>query len=279
MKKEIEILKREDFIKLRARAKELDRNNLTKEEKFLIENIKDRFFRAKERYTVSNTGFLKPRERMLALLELETYFTEEVKILITGGYRESERKCVFFLPEFLDFEESEVISAIRVTKQNKAKELKHGDYLGSLLGLGISRDKIGDILVGNLETDILVLSDISEFLLLNYNKVGNVSVDTKVIALEELNLVEAKEKDLSGTVMSLRLDNIVSFLFGISRTKASEYISQGRVFLNDIESKKKDRLVEAGDKVVLRGKGKGYLKEIGNKSKKGRTYIEGIRYS
>lgn len=80
------------------------------------------------------------------------------------------------------------------------------------------------------------------------------------------------------TVASLRLDNIVSSAFGLSRAKAQEAIKRGIVFVNSLEQTKVDAQIDEGDKIVLRGKGKVLVKEIGNRTRKDRIFMEFERY-
>ena len=73
--------------------------------------------------------------------------------------------------------------------------------------------------------------------------------------------------------MSLRLDAVCSKIFNIQRSEASKAIEGGIVFINGALCTKPDKAVSQGDKIVMRGKGKGTLTEIGGTSKKGRTFI------
>ena len=54
----------------------------------------------------------------------------------------------------------------------------------------------------------------------------------------------------------MRLDNIVSAVFGVSRKSAVEAINKGIVFVDSVETKKPDFFLKGGEKIVLRGKGK-----------------------
>jgi RNA-binding protein YlmH len=71
---------------------------------------------------------------------------------------------------------------------------------------------------------------------------------------------------------------VVSSAFGLSRGKAAEAIRQGIVFVNSMQVEKIDAQVAEGDKLVLRGKGKAYLKEVGGRTRKDRLFIEIERY-
>ena len=150
--------------------------------------------------------------------------------------------------------------------------------MGSVLGLGIEREKVGDILVGSGQCDIIVLEDISEFLRFNLLKAGRAHLRLEEISINELQPPQKRIKIIKDTVPSLRLDAVAASGFSLSRARASELISSGRVQLNHIECVKPDRTVSQGDTVSCRGCGKFVLKQAGGTSKKGRIIIEIERY-
>jgi RNA-binding protein YlmH len=76
------------------------------------------------------------------------------------------------------------------------------------------------------------------------------------------------------TVASLRLDNVIASAFSLSRAKAAEAIRSGIVFVNSIQSEKPDMQVDEGAKLVLRGKGKAYLRVVGGRTRKDRLFVE-----
>ena len=147
------------------------------------------------------------------------------------------------------------------------------------MGLGIKREKVGDIIVGEDHGYILLSESILDFVLNNFCKVGRASVNVEIVPVESLAIYDAKYDDLWDTVASTRADNIISSMFNISRSKAAEAIKNGLVFCNNLELSKVDRQIQAGDKMVLRGRGKAVLVEIGDKSRKGRTYMRFHRYT
>ena len=64
----------------------------------------------------------------------------------------------------------------------------------------------------------------------------------------------------------------------MSRGKATDLISSGKVQLNHQECVKPDRPVNEGDTISCRGFGKCVVKQVGGPSKKGRIMIELERY-
>ena len=143
-----------------------------------------------------------------------------------GGYDDAERTVAAFLPDYAS--EADIpLCVIRADTAAGGRKLTHRDYLGSLTGLGIKREMTGDILVRDDGADIIILDDIKDFLLLNYGKAGRTSLDLSALPLSELNIPEAKTVMIKDTVASLRLDNVISSAFKLSRGKAAEAIRSG----------------------------------------------------
>ncbi len=165
------------------------------------------------------------------------------------------------------------ISAIRVAKSDK-DELSHRDYLGSLMGLGIKRDCIGDIHVHSNGADIVVLASIIEFLLIEYKKAGRKTLRITEISLGEIIAAMDNSKVARDTLSSLRLDSFVSAAFKISRSKSSELINNGKVAINHCECLKVNKEVRVSDKIYVRGFGKVKLLNVIGMSKKNRYVIE-----
>ncbi|NLX63532.1 MAG: RNA-binding protein, partial [Clostridiaceae bacterium] len=199
------------------------------------------------------------------------------------GYEGAVRTVLVFLPDYLELsqlyqDEISPISVIRATYASSAKQPGHRDFLGSLMGLGIKRETIGDILVGKNSCDIVIMKEILPFLLSNFESAGQVKLSVSVIPYDEIIIPEQKYKLITDTVASLRLDSIVASGFSVSREKAASAIKAGFVSLQYQECNKADKTVTEGDIISVRGMGKIELLEIGNKSRKGRIFISIKRY-
>lgn len=254
----------------------------SKEDNILLAGIEDKFRQCSSQYRVTHTDFLDLRQRSMAeklCRELRTD-NQDMRCIFSGGYLDAERTAAVFLPEYASEEEelNEIFSVVRVRTAPGGRKLTHRDYLGSLTGLGLRREKIGDILVSDFGADIIILREVENFIAFNYSKAGRNRLKIDIISLSELHIPEQKTEIIKDTVASLRLDNVISAAFRISRSKAAEAVRAGLVFVNSAQSEKIDMQVAEGDKLVLRGKGKAYLREVGKKTRKNRLYISVERY-
>lgn len=245
-----------------------------KNDKMLLAGIEDKFNQCCQQYRMTHSGFLDMHQRSLAEIlcrDLKPH-TQDVNCVFYGGYSDAERTVVAFLPDYAAVEDIP-LCVIRAKAPAAGRKLTHRDYLGSLLGLGLKREMVGDILVNDSGADIIIMEDIKDFILMNYSQAGRTGLQVEAVPLESLKIPEAKTSIVKDTVASLRLDNVISSAFSLSRAKAAEAIRSGIVFVNNMQSEKVDMQVKEGDKLVLRGKGKAYLQEVGGQTRKDRTFI------
>lgn len=141
------------------------------------------------------------------------------------------------------------------------------------MGMGIIREKLGDILVSTDSADLMVLDTVADFLLQSWNTAGRARLNVSEIEPGHLHIPEVRCEERRDTVSSLRLDAVCATGFRMARGKAAALIESGRVQLNWRECTKPDRQVSAGDTVSARGFGKFELTEIGGLTKKGRIPI------
>jgi RNA-binding protein YlmH len=245
------------------------------EDKLFVAKLLDKAQRAEKQKCLTYSDFLDPHQRTLA--EMIFSGCDEVDYYFYGGYPGAERVLIFFLPDFMSSEENvspgnDLFSFLKLTVGTR-ESLSHRDYLGSLMSIGIKREKTGDILVGNDGCFIIVLKEISDFIKYNLEKVSNVKVDIKEVEEDELEVPESKVKEIRTTVPSLRLDSVSSAGFGISRSKIAELIKNERLSLNWETTDSVTKQVKEGDTISIRGKGKVVLEKIEGKTRKDRIFI------
>ena len=253
----------------------LDRHARDGEQRLLLGRVLDKLELAQKRSVPSHTQFLSPSEG--AAVEDLLSACGHPRHIMFGGFSGAERCICIFLPDWQ--EEDAVmddpegpITALEATFHPDAR-LSHRDFLGSLMGLGITREKLGDILVDQGCAQLLLLRETLPILLSQWESAGRWKLKLREIPLNELNIKPPQIKTLRDTVATLRLDAVCASGFSTSRGKAVEFISAGRVSLNHRECTKTDRMVAQGDVISCRGLGKCVVREVLGQSKKGRTMI------
>ncbi len=251
----------------------LDRLGLAGEDRLTLAKVLDRAEQAEQRNIPAATDFLSPQQRMLALDLLRLAGISETAYVCQGGYEGAERQILQFLPDWLEPENAESpIRCLRAAYREEDK-LTHRNLLGSLMGMGVVREKIGDLLVGPGSADLLVLEGIADYLLQNWSSAGRARLHVTAIEPENLHIPAVRRKEVRDTVSSLRLDAVAASGFRMARGKAAGLIESGRVQLNWRECVKPDKLLSPGDVVSARGFGKFQLSEVGGLTRKGRVSV------
>ncbi len=253
----------------------LDRVGAAGEDRLVLARVLDRAGQARERNVPAATDFLSPAQRAKAEDLLRLAGVPEAEHVSLGGWEGAERRILLFLPDWLEAEDAGDHSPIRCLRASyRAEEkLTHRDLLGSLMGLGIVREKIGDILAGPESADVLVLEGVADFLVQNWTGAGRAKLTAAAVGPEEVRVPEVRSREVRDTVSSLRLDAVSSAGFRMARGKAASLIESGKVQLNWRECVKPDKLLSEGDVVSARGFGKFRLTRVGNVTKKGRISI------
>lgn len=258
-------------------VKYMNRKNIEKiaqtpEDKFLLAKVWDKIYTGLEKNIPVNTGFLSSREQ-----ELTHYLFGSVPGLhLFGGYNDAERQVLVYLPDYLDedtlwLEDSPVVCLRASYFQDTP--LSHRDFLGGLMGVGIHRDCVGDICVGNGSCDFFVTKEITPYLLQNFESAGRTKLRLKQVPLSHVHVPVPETRQVKDTLASLRLDSVISSGFSIGRSQAAQYVTSGRVAIDGLPCEKPDKAVTQGMKISVRGLGKLKLSTVGGQSKKGRIFV------
>jgi len=224
--------------------------------------VLDQAEQAIKTWEVVCTDFLSPPE----LADVQQIFARltEVEILAWGGYPQAERQRVAIVRADLAVEVSQVaVAALDIAGNFLFDPATHRDFLGALLGTGIVREKVGDIIVlGERGAQAIVVPEMVEFLSTSLTQVRSVPVKTRQIELSELKIREPKKKELTTVEASMRLDAVASAGFGMSRSKMADLINAGDVRVNWKEITQASHPVKSGDLIAIRGKGRLEVGEV-----------------
>ncbi len=250
-------------------------DNANNDEKLLLAQINDLAERSLSHQQPYWTPFLDPAQLEQAKAALT--WNTGVRFRVFGGYSKAERQRLVIYPDYYIAEAIEPELAYLQIVSKSPDLLTHRDFLGGLLSLGIKREKLGDLLVTNDTCQVILVPDLVGFVQTNLERVGNSRVTVAEIEPEQLNLPNVREKEIRSTVASLRLDAIAALGFGDSRTKMAREIKADRLKVNWKSVKNPDQLVNPGDIISMRGRGRVFFREVTGISKKGRTGIVLVR--
>lgn len=239
------------------------------------------------------SDFVTIAEQELAYQALETVYPDlhagQLPLYAYGGYEEADRRVLCFMPTASSDTPSDMqfpISCIRIAPANRrfGEALTHRDYLGTVMGMGLKRDQIGDILVrmegpegSTAAVGYVFCKSNMESLLLGLERIRHTTVRTECIPLNQLHW-EQKYKDISGSVTTPRLDAVLSVAIRTSRTQGLQLIRDGNIYINGKCCTENAKSLREGDIISVRGHGKYRLYQIGGQSKKGRYHITVQQY-
>ncbi len=240
------------------------------EQRLLLRKIWDIIRKSEKTYSAVYSHFLTPAEQAL----VSTVDEFRGYIDFDGGYDDAERRLCRARESEYCADDGTPIMLYSVMVSNV--ELSHRDILGSLMGLGLKREMVGDIIASDGMAQFFCHTSVAEFVELNLKRIGRYNVEIRQSELSEIPII--KTKDMTINVSSMRLDCIAAECFGLSRTKAADLIACGAVHLNWVECTDRSREVRFGDKISMRGKGKAEIYDISGVSRKGRLFVNIKKY-
>ncbi len=252
----------------------------TDEERFLMRHIEDLVRTSASRGIARYSSFLSDREQDLAKAALNRAGAMDYRF--DGGWPGAERKLLCLEPE--DCYPASPLACVRLTcRALPGAELPaHKDYLGSLMGLELRREALGDIVLPADQPGIayvFALEPAAELICRELRQAGHTDLTAAMQPLEELPEFPQAEREMrTATVSSLRLDAVLAAMLRCSRGMAADLIGAGRVEINHLPVENVHAPVYEGDVFTVRGKGRFGLTALPGKSKKDRSIIEFFQY-
>ncbi len=258
---------------------------MNREEELFQKRLLDLAMQADRRNRIIFSDFMNLNE--LNIFHSSTKELSFVRRQLFGGYEFAERQIAAFIPDALSYiyetEESLYgefpITCIRIlpVHEKYAEPLNHRDYLGAILNLGIERNTIGDILAEESQAFVFCLDKIADFLVSELTRIKHTVVASSVVQLDKIDYTPKYEL-IKGSVASVRLDSLLSLAFGSSRSRLTEYIEAGKVFVNGRMVTSNGYKVKEQDIISARGMGR--FRYLGNETqtRKGRLFVELEKY-
>ncbi len=145
---------------------------MTEKEK-IISHILDLKEKCATESVIVSSNFLSVDE-ISTVIKTERVNNKYVDTFYYGGYNDADRKIIVFVPKFYGVDESGLAefligndyNPLQIINVNKDKfsVLSHRDYLGALMGLGVKREVLGDIVLNDNGCRIFCLKSIAPFI-------------------------------------------------------------------------------------------------------------------
>ena len=242
------------------------------ETKNSVRKIADKILYVNKNYTPAVTEFTNPYVAELCLPIIKNY---DVKFEIFPSFEHGERKVFVLYPDYLEtIDKDEFITGLRVNNRSKFKVLNHKDYLGALMSLGIDRNKTGDIFVYEDYADIVIHSDISDYIMYNLDKIGHNKIEVERIKVDNVNFKEQEHVILNITCSSMRIDNIAKHIINKSREIASDMVKAGNVKVNWQVQEKISSEIKENDMISISRYGRYKISKLSGLTKSGKYKVE-----
>ncbi|MCK1992553.1 RNA-binding protein [Peribacillus muralis] len=242
------------------------------EEKDFIDQAMNWIDQVKNSYAPKLSDFLDPRQQEILSSLLGN--DPEAKLQFNGGSDFVERKRVLIYPDYYSPEPSDFnISLYEISYPKKFVTLEHRQILGTLMSLGVKREKFGDIIVTEEHTQFIAAEEMDAYLTENLEKIGKASVAIKRLPIGNIIQGQDKWEEQVTTVSSLRLDSVLSAVLNMSRQKTQALITSGKVKLNFKQTENVSEDCREGDTLSIRGFGRCKIMSIDGKTKKDKWRI------
>ncbi len=246
---------------------------MEKEEQMILRHLVDLANECAQREYPVFSDFLNLNEQSIFLSHREEL--PAVSFHFEGGYPLAERRMVCFMPSGAGYQCPAPLCLLKIAPVHAkfAEELTHRDYLGTLLGLGIERSKIGDILVQGDSAFVFCTEGMDRYIEEHLDRVRRTSVRCIRQEISQLSW-EPRFKSVRGSVASARLDAVISLAFHASRSSMAGLIKGEKVFVNGKAVASAGYSLKEGDVVSVRGYGKFIYRGISQQTRKGRYFAE-----
>ncbi len=242
-------------------------------DKVLLSNIYDKIISASR---TGNTVFTNEFYTIPIWSSIEALKGEfDIEFKLSGVFQEAERRMLAFTNETdLSFP----IKLIKIRNKSKFEVLEHRDYLGSIMSLGVIREKFGDLIIKDNVCFVPVSEDISGFIAASLDKIKRSPCSIEIISDTENIEASPEFEEKVVITTSMRLDCVVSSVCGLSRSKAEDLIRGKKVFLDSGEITERARIVKNNNILTVRGFGKYKVIEEAGKTAKDRIKLLAKKY-
>lgn len=249
--------------------------HLTKDEAVFASHIEDLATACESKNIPVFSQFLDLRQQKIAKACVESLGLEK---LLFGGYEDAERKMLGIFPDYVQPQDRQDVFPMAALRISHSRTLSHRDFLGAFMSLQIKRELLGDILVSDSESFLILNPRMCDYVIENVSKVGNVGVKISRCELSDVKVSEQQLLSQTAIVSSLRLDCVVAALANKSRADAAKLVLGEKVSVNHQITSAGAKNVEDGDVLSVRSVGKFKIGKVVSQTKKGRYVLSYNKY-
>lgn len=225
------------------------------EEAPFIQQGQDWIFQASDGYQPILTPFLNPRQRYI----LQTLVNQapDLQLQTFGGQAHAEMQRAIVAPDFYEMTPADFeIALLTVRYPVKFAELHHATILGSVVGSGLERNVLGDILNEGSTWQLVIASSHVAYVQQQITQMGKTKVSLVATDLAQILPVKDDWRQEFVILSSLRLDTLIASGYNIARSLAKQLVESGSVQLNWAVHEKPDTQIAIGDVVSVRKYGR-----------------------
>lgn len=253
-------------------------DHFRKDELPFVERALELLTLVERKQTMRLTDFLDPRQ--VDIFQSLTSQVSDVTVTADGGYPEAERVRAILAPEYFavtpeDFQ----LTLLQIKADQRFLKLEHRDVMGALLHIGLKREKFGDILIGEDGCQVVIASEIADFVRSQVTQIHRVPVELTELSWDQIIFSEQKLVEKRITVASPRADAVVGEVCNLSRAKALLPIRAGKLKINWKVVDDPSHPVEAGDMLSVAGFGRFRVLEVTGPTRSGRLWMRVGIYS
>ena len=214
------------------------------------------------------SNFLTVAEQEIFILESKKY--PSLNLSFDGGIKNAEYQKAIINPNNKDVDNE--ISIIKISFNPKYLTLTHRILLGTLIHLGVSRNRIGDMVIKDDYALVAVCSNLVTFFKENLTSIHHQEVQIK----EHFEEVILEDNGVEKTIFlqSVRLDSVIAQAFNLSREESTEIIKREMVKVNQKVAVKSFQNLKACDIISVAHKGRIKIIDDSTLSRSGRVVMK-----
>ena len=214
------------------------------------------------------SNFLSTTEQEIFILESKKYPT--LSLTFDGGFKNSEYQKAIINPS--DRHVNSEISILKISFNPRYLTLTHRILLGTMLHLGVVRNRLGDIVVYDDCAYVAVCSNLVDFFKENLTSIHHQEVKVE----EYFQDIILEDKGIEKTIFlqSIRLDSVIAQAFNISREESTEIIKREMVKVNQKIIVKSFQNLKTCDIISVAHKGRIKIIDDSTTSRSGRIVMK-----